>query len=42
MGRGLGLIDVHLLASAVLAKIPFWTSDKRLATVAVEFGLQLR
>jgi predicted nucleic acid-binding protein len=42
MGRGLGLIDVHLLASAVLAKIPFWTSDKRLATVAAEFGLQLQ
>ena len=42
MGRGLGLIDVHLLASAVLAKIPFWTSDKRLATVATEFGLRLQ
>jgi predicted nucleic acid-binding protein len=34
MGRGLGFIDVHLLASAVLASLPLWTSDKRLAAVA--------
>jgi predicted nucleic acid-binding protein len=40
MGRGLGWIDMHLLASAALAKIPFWTVDKRLSTVAAE--LQLR
>ncbi|MDB6045792.1 MAG: vapC [Gammaproteobacteria bacterium] len=42
MGRGLGWIDVHLLAAAMLAKLPFWTIDKRLSTVATEFGLQLR
>jgi len=30
MGRGIGLIDVHLLASARLAHIPIWTRDKRL------------
>jgi predicted nucleic acid-binding protein len=40
MGRGLGWIDLHLLASATLAKLPFWTVDKRLSTVAAE--LQLR
>ena len=34
MGRGLGWVDVHLLASARLAKIPFWTLDERLAAVA--------
>jgi len=33
-GRGLGWIDVHLLASARLAQLPFWTLDKRLAAVA--------
>jgi len=33
-GRGLGWIDVHLLASARLGRLPFWTVDKRLATVA--------
>src|SRR4051812_40132187 len=33
-GRGLGWIDVHLLASARLASVPFWTIDKRLAAAA--------
>jgi predicted nucleic acid-binding protein len=33
-GRGLGWIDVHLLASARSASVPFWTVDKRLAAVA--------
>ena len=42
MGRGLGWIDMHLLTAATLAKIPFWTNDKRLASVATEFGLQRR
>ena len=40
MARGLGWIDMHLLASAKLAKLPFWTMDKRLATAATD--LQLR
>ncbi len=40
MGRGLGWIDVHLLASAKLAKLPFWTMDKRLAAVATELRLR--
>lgn len=39
MGRGLGWIDVHLLASAVLASLPLHTSDKRLSAVAHELGL---
>jgi predicted nucleic acid-binding protein len=40
MGRGLGWVDVHLLASARLAKLPFWTLDKRLAVVASALQLQ--
>ena len=40
MGRGLGRIDMHLLASARLAKLPFWTMDKRLAAVASDLQLQ--
>ena len=40
MGRGLGWVDVHLLASAKLAKLPFWTLDKRLAAVATALQLQ--
>lgn len=35
MGRGLGWIDVHLLASARLAGTVLWTLDKRLAAVAL-------
>lgn len=34
MGLGLGWVDMHLLASAVLASLPLWTSDKRLSAVA--------
>lgn len=41
MGRGLGWIDMHLLASARLAKLQFWTLDKRLAAAAAELGLGL-
>jgi len=40
MGRGLGWVDMHLLASARLAKLPFWTLDKRLAAVATALQLQ--
>lgn len=39
MGRGVGFVDVHLLASAKLSKAMLWTRDKRLAVVANEFGL---
>jgi predicted nucleic acid-binding protein len=40
MGRGIGYLDVHLLASVALAGgATLWTRDKRLATVAGELGL---
>ena len=39
MGRGLGWIDMHLLASATLASVTLWTMDKNLRTVARELGL---
>jgi len=38
MGRGLGWIDIHLLAAATLARIGIWTLDKRLATAAKEIA----
>lgn len=38
-GRGLGWMDVHLLASAVLSECEFRTLDKRLAQTARELGL---
>ena len=30
MGKGLGFIDAHLSASAILTKVPMWTLDKKL------------
>ena len=39
MGRGVGLIDVHLLASAALSNVSLWTRDKRFSAVANELGL---
>jgi predicted nucleic acid-binding protein len=38
-GRGLGWIDMHLLASTALAGLRLWTTDKRFAKVAREFDL---
>jgi predicted nucleic acid-binding protein len=39
MGKGLGFVDVHLLASAVLSGIRLWTIDKRLRQVSLTLGL---
>lgn len=38
-GRGLGWIDVHLLASTALTGLKLWTVDKRFAKAAREFNL---
>ena len=34
MGRGIGYVDAHLLASARLSRCRLWTQDRRLAGVA--------
>jgi predicted nucleic acid-binding protein len=34
MGRGLGWVDAHLLASCLLAGVQVWSLDRRLARVA--------
>ena len=39
MGRGIGYVDVHLLASARLGGALLWTRDKRLHAVAAELGM---
>jgi predicted nucleic acid-binding protein len=39
MGRGIGWVDVQLLASALLAGVSLWTLDRRLAAVAAELGV---
>jgi hypothetical protein len=38
-GRGIGWIDVHLLASALVARLELWTIDPALAAVAKELGV---
>ena len=39
MGRGIGYVDAHLLASARLSHCRLWTQDRRLAAVAQQRGL---
>jgi predicted nucleic acid-binding protein len=38
-GRGIGWVDAHLVASALLAAARLWTLDARLARVASAVGL---
>ena len=42
MGKGLSFVDLHLLASAVLARVPLWTGDKRLSNAAKELGVDFK
>lgn len=39
MGQGLGYVDMHLLASAILTEVPLWTLDKKLRGVCSKLGL---
>jgi hypothetical protein len=39
MGKGLGYIDMHLLASALLTDMPLWTLDKKLSEIAAKLGI---
>ncbi len=41
-GKGLGWVDVHLLASARLMAVPLWTKDKALAAAAATLGVGWR
>jgi predicted nucleic acid-binding protein len=38
-GRGVGWIDTHLLASAIVGRLQLWTADPRFAAVAKELGV---
>ncbi len=38
-GRGIGWIDTHLLASALVGRLHLWTADPRLADVAKSLGV---
>jgi predicted nucleic acid-binding protein len=39
MGKGIGFVDVHLLASVQMAGVPLWTADKRLISAADQLEL---
>jgi predicted nucleic acid-binding protein len=39
MNRGLGWVDVHLLASCLMAGAPLWSLDRQLARVADTLGV---
>jgi predicted nucleic acid-binding protein len=38
-GRGIGWVDAHLLASALVAQLKLWTADSALAAIASELGI---
>ena len=40
-GKGLGFIDIHLLASAMIHHVPIWTRDKSLKRIAGELGISM-
>lgn len=39
MGKGLGYVDAHLLASCALSSYPLWTADKALEHIARKLSL---
>jgi predicted nucleic acid-binding protein len=42
MGRGLGYVDIHLIASALLSSCPIWTNDDSLRTACEQLGVYTR
>lgn len=40
MGKGLGYVDVHISASALLTGVPLWSYDKRLDEVNEMLGIR--
>jgi len=38
-GVGIGFVDVHLIASALLDDATLWTADKRLHKIALDLGV---
>ena len=39
-GRGIGFVDIHLLASAKLGQLSLWTGDKRLQAASADLGIK--
>ncbi len=42
MGKGVGFVDIHLLASAQLTGVPLWTADKKLKSAAGQLELTFK
>ncbi len=42
MGKGLGYLDIHLLASARLTGVPLWTLDRKLGMASSSLGLKYK
>jgi len=38
-GRGVGWVDVHILASAIVGRLQLWTAEPHFSALASEFGL---
>jgi len=41
-GKGIGYIDIHLIASAKLAQARLWTLDKRLKSATIELEINYK
>ena len=41
-GKGLGYIDIHLLASSLISNVKLWTKDKNLNQVAKELNISYK
>jgi hypothetical protein len=41
-GRGIGWVDVHLIASALLSNCPLWTLEENLKQTAASAGVAIR
>lgn len=41
-GRGVGWVDIHLLASAIVEGMDLWTADPRFSALAAELGTGYR
>lgn len=41
-GKGVGFVDIQLLASAKLGRVPLWTADKRLKAASSKLNLQYK
>jgi len=42
MGRGLGYVDIHIIASALLSSCPIWTNDDPLRAACEQLGVNTR